>query len=110
MEETMMNSTTEELNEKEAESADAAFEKVAKEQFAKLRLQGMLIGAQSTSRVVLDKVSTFKSKQGKPTMNDYKRLIKDIESFCSASLSRKINSDGEIELIEESSEAETVQN
>ena len=110
MEKTMKNTTTEEVNENKVESAEDAIKKAAEEQFAKIRLQGLLIGAQSTSRMILDKIATFKRKQGKPTMNDYKRLIKDIESFCAVSLSREINTDGEITPVEESSEAETVQN
>ena len=110
MEETMKNATTEEINEKDAESADAAFEKVAREQFAKVKRQGMLIGAQTMCKAILDKIFSFKTKQGKPTMNDYKRLTKDIQTFCETGLSRKVNADGETEPVEEVSEVETVQN
>ena len=109
MEETMKNTIVEEINKGELSVEDAVKE-AAEAQFSKMRLQGLLIGAQSTSRVILDKIVSFKRKQGKPTMNDYKRLVKDIESFCAVSLSRKIGADGEIEPVEESSEVETVQN
>ena len=120
MEETMMNSTTEELNEEITEEEVAAtetdeasedpFRKAIEEQMRKIQRQSMLIGAQTMCRVVLDKVLAFKTKQGKPTMNDYKRLVKDIQQFCETGLSRKVNADGETEPVEESTEVETVQN
>ena len=110
MDETMMNTTTEEINEDKIENTDEAFEKVAREQFAKVHRQGLLIGAQTMCRVILEKIVTFKTKQGKPTMNDYKRLVKDIQQFCETGVSRKVNADGETEPIEEASEVETVQN
>lgn len=120
MEETIMNSTTEELNEEiiaeeevAAETDEASedpLKKAINEQMRKIQRQSMLIGAQTMCRVVLDKVLAFKTKQGKPTMNDYKRLVKDIQNFCETGLSRKVNADGETEPVEESTEAETVQN
>lgn len=125
MEETMMNSTTEEYFEEQAAIAeeDRALDTTEKttpekdplkqaieEQMRKIQRQSMLIGAQTMCRVVLDKVLTFKTKQGKPTMNDYKRLVKDIQNFCETGLSRKVNADGETEPVENSTETETVQN
>lgn len=120
MEETMMNSTTEELNEEivaeevAATETNEASEDPLKEaieaQMRKLQRQNLLIGAQTICKVILDKVVSFKTKQGKPTMNDYKRLVKDIENFCTTGLSRKVNADGETEPIEKSTETETVQN
>ena len=121
MEETMMNSATEELSEEMIEEEatdtekDEAFEDPLKEaieaQMRKLQRQNLLIGAQTMCRVILDKVISFKTKQGKPTMNDYKRLVKDIQNFCETGLSRKVNADGETEAIEkDSAEVETIQN
>lgn len=126
MEETMMNSTTEEYFEEQAAIAEEdraldttekttseedSLKKAINEQMRKIQRQSMLIGAQTMCRVVLDKVLAFKTKQGKPTMNDYKRLVKDIQQFCETGLSRKVNADGETEPVEkESAEAETVQN
>lgn len=121
MEETMMNSTTEEYFEEQAAIAeeDRALDTTEKttpekdplkqaieEQMRKIQRQSMLIGAQAMCRVILDKVLSFKTKQGKPTMNDYKRLVKDIQNFCETGLSRKVNADGETE----PAETETVQN
>lgn len=75
------------------------------EQMRKIARQNMLIGAQTMCHVVLEKIAVAQSQPGKRTMNDYKRLIKDIEQFCRTCLSRKINTDGETEPVEE-----TVQN
>lgn len=121
MEETMMNSTTEELNEEIAaeeevinteanETSEDPFREAVEAQMRKIRRQSMLIGAQATCKIILDKIVSFKTKQGKPTMNDYKRLVKDIQIFCETGLSRKVNADGETEPVEKSTEAETVQN
>ena len=119
MEETMMNSTTEELSEEAIEeevvtetdeASEDPFREAVEAQMRKIRRQNMLIGAQTMCRVILDKVVSFKTKQGKPTMNDYKRLVKDIQQFCETGLSRKVNADGETEPVEKSTEVETVQN
>lgn len=81
------------------------------EQMSKIRRQSMLIGAQTMCSVVLEKIMVAHSKPGKMSMNDYKRLVKDIEQFCRTGLSRKVNADGETEPVnEESADAETVQN
>lgn len=119
MDETMKNATTEEIEEQEIvtdvpteENTDKDPLKEAIEaQMAKIHRQGMLIGAQTICRVTLEKILLFKGKPGKPTMNDYKRLVKELQSFCETGLSRKVNADGETELVdEESVTEETVQN
>lgn len=80
-------------------------------QLRKIQRQNMLIGAQTMCTVILEKITAAMSKPGKRTLNDYKRLVKDIETFCRTGLSRKINADGEAELVEKESAAnETVQN
>lgn len=119
MDDTMKNATTEEIEEQEFAADTPAVETEEKDplkeaieaQMRKLQRQNILIGAQTACRVVLEKILVFKSKQGKPTMNDYKRLVKDIQKFCETGVSRKINADGETEPVEEKSVAEeTVQN
>lgn len=113
----MKNATTEEINENvtigdienDVATADL-FREAVEPELNKVERLGLLIGAQTMCRMVLDKIVLFKKKQGKPTMNDYKRLVKDIEGFCTTGLSRKVNADGETEPIEESTEVETVQN
>ena len=60
----------------------------------KNRTQALLLGAQAMCSTVLQKITALEHKQGKITMNDYKRLVKDIKGFCETGLSRKVNLDG----------------
>ena len=120
MEETMKNATTEEMVEgqisfaeegaPEAKSADDELKSAIAEQFEKIRVQNLLLGAQTACRVVLDKIIVAETQPGKWTMNDYKRLVKDIKQFCTTGLSRKVNADGTTTPIEKSIETKTVQN
>ena len=92
-------------------STDDALKDAIDAQLKKISRQNLLIGAQTVCTVVLQKITTAMSKPGKRTMNDYKRVIKDVENFCRTGLSRKVNEDGETEIIdEESVVGETVQN
>ena len=121
MEETMKNTVEEELDEQvnsveeeidveEQESTDDPLKEAINEQFKKIQRQSMLLGAQSMCTVILNKITAAMNQPGKRSMNDYKRIIKDIESFCRVGLSRKVNGDGETEPVEESATEETVQN
>ena len=86
------------------------------EQLRKIQRQNLLIGAQTVCSVILEKIVVAMKQPGKRTMNDYKRLVKDIEGFCRTGLSRKVNADGETEPVEEETtadefiDAKTVQN
>ena len=118
MDETMKNAVTEEINEQtvpveeEVETNDSdPLKEAIEDQMRKLQRQSMLVGAQTILSVVKGKIEAFLNQPGKRTMNDYKRLIKDLTNFCTTGLSRKVNADGETELIdEESTTEETVQN
>lgn len=66
------------------------------ESMNKLRLQAMYLGAQTMCSTILQKILVLEHKQGKITMNDYKRLIKDIKNFCNVALSKKINEDSTV--------------
>ena len=68
----------------------------------KLRTQAMLLGAQVICSVILQKIEAFQKQPGKRTMNDYKRLTKDIEQYCRTGVSRKVNDDGTTSEREES--------
>lgn len=116
MDETIKNTTTEEeLNEQEVPSVDEdtvtpeqsttedPLKDAIESQLKKIQRQNMLIGAQTICRVVLEKIIVAEAKPGKRTMNDYKRLIKDLKNFCETGISRKVNADGETEPIEEES-------
>ena len=60
----------------------------------RIRTQSMLLGAQAISSVILQKIEVWRKKPGKRTLNDYKRLIKDIDAYCSIGISKKVNLDG----------------
>ena len=81
------------------------------EQLKKIQRQNLLLGAQTICHTVLEKILKAENQPGKRTMNDYRRLIKDLKKFCETGLSRKVNTDGETEPIEdEPTTAKTVQN
>lgn len=122
MDETMKNTATEELTEEinaeeegtievPVEIPEDTFKEVVEEELGKIRRQNLLLGAQTACQVVLDMIIAFKAKPGKPTMNDYKRLVKEIQKFCETGLSRKVTADGEtVPRDEEPTIEETVQN
>ena len=112
MDETMKNTEVEEIEESaQSESTDDALREAVQAQMRKQQRQNILIGAQTMCTVILEKITTAMNKPGKRTLADYKRLTKDIEQFCRTGVSRKINADGEVELVEnESTAEETVQN
>lgn len=122
MDETMKNAVTEEINEQatpveeeatttEQETEADPLKAAVEEQLRKIQRQNLLLGAQTILHTVLEKIIRAESQPGKRTMNDYRRLIKDLKHFCEVGLSRKVNADGETEPIEKESTAEeTIQN
>ena len=126
MDETIMNTVEEQLEGQttmfgdevtvndtnpEVAQTDDALKDAIDAQLKKIQRQNLLIGAQTVCTVILNKITAAMNKPGKRTMNDYKRVIKDVEQFCRTGLSRNVNADGETELVEEESvDAETVQN
>lgn len=85
---------------------DELFKEAVEAQLKKVHTQGLLIGAQTMCKVILDKIVAAQEKPSKMTMNDYKRLVKDITSFCRIGISRKVKPDGETKLIEEESDVD----
>lgn len=75
---------------------------VVNDTLEKVRTQALLLGAQAMCSVILQKIDVFQKQPGKRTMNDYKRLTKDIEQFCRTGVSRKVNNDGTTSEREES--------
>lgn len=64
----------------------AEFREVANKQFEAMRNQGIEIGIKISSRVILDKIASAMNKPGKRSLNDYRRLIKEIVDFCNVSM------------------------
>lgn len=74
------------------------------ETLSKIRRQSMLLGAQVMCQTILDKITKFENIPGSKSNNDHKRLIKDIKKFCEIGVSRKVNTDGETEPVEETTQ------
>ena len=111
MDEIMSNEVVEEVNSTEDSVTDDALKDAIEVQLRKIQRQNILIGTQTVCAVILEKIMKVMNQPGKRTMNDYKRVIKDIENFCRTGISRKINADGEVEVVNEETVAEdTVQN
>ena len=87
----------------ESETSEDPLKEAIETQLKKIQRQNLLLGAQTMCHTILQKIYTAMSQPGKRSMNDYKRLIKDIQRFCEVGLSRKVNADGETEPIEDSS-------
>ena len=94
----------------DSDTKDEAFVDPLKEaieaEMKKIQSKSMLIGTQTFCHVVLEKIALAMNRPGKRTMNDYKRLIKDIQTFCEIGISRNIDEDS----TDKESAAETVQN
>ena len=115
--ETVVNeATVEEEQKTPAETSEQSIEEdplkeAINEQLKKIQRQNLLLGAQTICHTVLEKILKAENQPGKRTMNDYRRLIKDLKKFCQTGISRKVNTDGETEPIEEESiTEETIQN
>lgn len=59
-----------------------------------IQTQNLLIGAQTACTVILQKIAAWEAQPGKRTLNDHRRIIKDIKEFCQTGISRKVNPDG----------------
>ena len=89
--------TTEEQNQAPLDNNE--LKQAIEERLSKIRRQSMLLGCQVICQSVLDKINTFEKTPGNKSNNDHKRLIKDIKKFCETGVSRKVNTDGETEPI-----------
>ena len=67
------------------ELKDAVQEVVEKE-----RTQAMLIGARSMTVVIANMIDTEMNKPGKRTMNDFKRIIKQVRQFCQTAIDHPV--------------------
>jgi hypothetical protein len=105
MDETIMNATNE--NEQSAPATNDQLKATIEAQLSKVRNQAMLVGFQVALHSVVDKITKAKQQPGKRSMNDYKRLIKELEQFCVTGLSRKIDDDNDTKLMEVNDEGNT---
>lgn len=75
-------------------TSDDLLKEAVEKQLSKIRTQSMLIGAQTACSVILQKITAWEAQPGKRTLNDHRRLIKEIKEFCNVGVSRKVNPDG----------------
>ena len=92
-----------------AEMTDDALKEVIKTQLEKVRMAALLNGSKAICGVVLQYITEFQKQPGKKSANDYKRLIKKIEHFCSISLSKTVNENGDIVDVKNEEESAPVQ-
>lgn len=71
------------------------------DQFKKIQTQNLLLGAQTMCSVILQKIAAWEQQPGKRTLNDHRRIIKEVKEFCKTGISRKVNPDGTTSPIEE---------
>lgn len=66
------------------------------EQFKKIQTQNLLLGFQTCASTILEKMIIWEQQPGKRSLNDHRRLIKDLRQFCETGLSKKVNLDGTV--------------
>lgn len=71
--------------------------KVIERWFEATRTDGLKIGAQLISAAVYAAIQKNLNKEGKITMNDYKRVIKEITKIVQVQLTKQSDSEGEKE-------------
>lgn len=75
--------------EQEQEASDKLRDKLT-EGMEKLRTQSMLLGGKAMATVIYNMIQKFHSMPGKRTLNDHRRLIKEIEKFCKTSVDHEV--------------------
>ena len=78
----------------EEATTDDELKSVIETKLKEIQTQNLLIGAQTACTVILQKIAAWEAQPGKRTLNDHRRIIKDIKEFCLTGVSRKVNSDG----------------
>ncbi len=91
-----VESITPDADEQPSDKTSDQFKEAVEEQLKKIRTQSMLLGTQTVCQVVLQKIVAWEMRPGKRTLNDHRRLVKEIKSFCETGISKRINPDGTI--------------
>lgn len=86
------NNKTVETKRNEMSSED--LKEATRQVLERIRTQSMILGAQAISSVILQKIEAWRKQPGKRTLNDCKRLIKDLDAYCTIGISKKVNLDG----------------
>lgn len=91
-----VESITPESDEQSSDKTNDQFKEAVEEQLKKIRTQSMLLGTQTVCQVILQKIIAWEMRPGKRTLNDHRRLVKEIKSFCQTGISKRVNPDGTI--------------
>ena len=92
-------------NEVSSDELQTALEEEMKKQFEKVRMAGLLAGAKGICGTIVQYIYQFNNAPGKRTLNDYRRLVKKINEFCSVSLGKTVDAEtGEIVEVEHEEE------
>ena len=75
---------------------DDLLQEAIKAEMKKVQMAALLSGSKAICGVVLQYIVEFNQKPGKKTYRDYERLVKKIVDFCSVSIDREVNENGEI--------------
>lgn len=86
------------------EMTNEALKEAIDAQIKKVQMAALLSGSKAICGVVLQYIAEFQKQSGKKSANDYKRLIKKISNFCSVSLNKTINENGDIVDVENGKE------
>ena len=79
-----------------SEMTDDALKEAISTQMKRGQMTPLRNGAKAICGVVLQYIKEFQKQSGKKSANDYKRLIKKISNFCSVSLGKTVNENGDI--------------
>ena len=79
-----------------SEMTDDALKEAISTQMKRVQMTSLLNGSKAICGVVLQYITEFQKQSGKKSANDYKRLIKKISNFCSVSLDKTVNENGDI--------------
>lgn len=86
------------------EMTNEALKEAIDAQIKKVQMAALLSGSKAICGVVLQYITELQKQSGKKSANDYKRLIKKISNFCSVSLNKTINENGDIVDVENGKE------
>lgn len=72
------------------EKIDAELKDKLTKEVEKLRNQAMVLGGKTMATVIYNMIQKFYAVPGKRTLNDHRRLIKEIEKFCKTAVDHKV--------------------
>ena len=72
------------------ENVDAELKDKLTKEVEKLRNHAMVLGGKTMATVIYNMIQKFHRMPGKRTLNDYRRLTKEIEKFCKTAVDHKV--------------------